>query len=115
MAENGSNSSNETSLDSQSAPDDVQSNREVETAQKETGEDRLEGQGFDESSSTTTNIESDSPEGVQNSFSESGGDNRRNDGSGRVSADDDGTGQRRRRRRRRRRTQDGGSSERHQS
>ena len=37
MVENGSNSSNETSLDSQSTPGDAQSNREVETAEKETG------------------------------------------------------------------------------
>ncbi|MCH7987860.1 MAG: transcription termination factor Rho [Planctomycetes bacterium] len=112
MAENGSNSLNETSLDSQSAPDDVQSNRDVETARKETGEDRLEGQGFDESPSTTTNSESDSPEDVRDSFSESGDGGRRTEGSGRVATDDEGTGQRRRRRRRRRRTQDGGSSER---
>jgi hypothetical protein len=112
MVENGSNSSNESPLDSQSAPNDVQSNREVETVEKETGEGRSEEQGFNESSSATTNLDSESPGDVQNSSSGSGDDDRKEEGSGRVATDDEGTGQRRRRRRRRRRTQDGGSSER---
>jgi transcription termination factor Rho len=113
MVENGLNSSNETSLDSQSVPDDVQSNRKIETAEKETGEDRLEGQGFDETSSATTSTGSDSPEDVQDSLSESGDNERSEEGSDKTAVDDEGTGQRRRRRRRRRRTQDGGSPERH--